>query len=220
MDEYKILMEYEKAKQNGTLPEMPETLDVKCRELINEAFGCARRRARAKRIGRAVVKAAMVVLILFGLSTTMVLSVDAFRVPVLNYLVGRNEKYTSINSGQILYTESSTLDKVIRRINEDIPEGYALINSFSTDIQYSVVYQNNEKHVIQFTCSKENCIIKVDTEDTAYISLAFGEFAAVFSEKKGYKLMWIDDQIDTLCTLYVDGMSEEAFWEYAYWLIS
>ena len=109
MEEYKILTEYEEAKQNGTMPEMPEELDAKCRDLIDETFGCARCRARVKRIGAAVAKAAMVVLILLGLSTVTVLSVDAFRVPVLNFLIGRNEKYTSIIFNQLVSLRSCFL---------------------------------------------------------------------------------------------------------------
>ena len=220
MEEYKILKEYEEAKHKGTLPEMPEELEAKCRDLIDEAFGSARRRARVKRIGAAVAKAAMVVLILLGLSTVTVLSVDAFRVPVLNFLIGRNEKYTSINSGEIVYTEQNTLENVIQRVNRFIPEGYEQISCVSMDAQYSVVYQNTHNHVIYFTYTKESCTINIDTEDTSYTSLDFGDFSAVFSKKDGCRLIWVDTQSQVSCTLFADGMEESAFWEFAYLLIN
>ena len=220
MDEFKILREFEEAKEDGTLPEMPEALDTKCRELIDEAFGSTRRRARVEHIGTAVKRAAMVVLILFGLSSALVLSVDAFRVPVLNYLVGRNEKYTSISSGEIVYTEQNTLENIIQRVDSFIPEGYEQISSVQVELQYSVAYQNSAKNVIYFTYTQESCSINIDTEDTSYVSLDFGEFHAVYSDKTGHQLVWIDDQTNAVCTLFSNGMTEEAFWEYAYLLIS
>lgn len=220
MEEYKILKEYEEAKQNGTLPEMAEELDAKCRDLIDEAFGNDRHRAGLKRIGTVVVKAAMVVLILFGLSSVTVLSIDAFRVPVLNYLVGRNGKYTSISSGEIVYAEQNTLKNVIQRVNSVIPEGYEQISSISMDAQYSVVYQNANNHVIYFTYTKESCTLNIDAEDASCTSLNFGDFPAVFSETNGCKLIWEDTQSNATCTLFADGMEEGAFWEFAYLLIS
>lgn len=220
MDEYKILREFEEAKEDGTLPEMPEALDTKCRELIDEAFGSTRRRARVEHIGTAVKRAAMVVLILFGLSSALVLSVDAFRVPVLNYLVGRNEEYVSINSGEIVYPKQTTLKDVIQRVNSSIPEGYEQISCVQLESQYSVAYQDSDNHVIIFSYAAEYCNIGIDTENTAYASMEFGDFSAVFSRKDGCRLIWEDTQSKVFCMLFADGMDETEFWEFAYLLIS
>lgn len=220
MEDIKIIKDYEEAMANGSLPEMPEALDEKCRELIEEAFIQLPCRSASKHIRASFARAAVVVLLLFGLSTVMVLSVDAFRVPVLTFLLNQREKYVSINSEQIIKPESSTSDKVIRRVNEYIPVGYELISCVSGDAQYSVAYQNPDKHVIYFTCAEENCNIHIDTEDTSYHALDFGDYTAVFSKKDGYMLIWIDDQADAVYTLFADGMTEEVFLEFAYFLIS
>lgn len=220
MDEYKILREFEEAKEDGTLPEMPEALDTKCRELIDEAFGSTRRRARAKSIGAVVTKVAMVVLILLGLSSAQVLSVDAFRVPVLNYLVGRNEKYSSIYAGEDFYIEQDKLDNIIQRVNSFIPEGYEQISCVQFESQYLIAYQDSYNHVIIFSYAAEYCNIGIDTENTAYASMEFGDFSAVFSRKDGCRLIWEDTQSKVFCMLFADGMDETEFWEFAYLLIS
>lgn len=109
MEISKVLKDYEAAKENGCLPQMPDALDQKCRKLIEEAFVQPPCRSGSKRIGASLARAAVVVLIMFGLSTVMVLSVDAFRVPVLNFLLDSSGKYNTI----VLYPNTSQAATVI-----------------------------------------------------------------------------------------------------------
>ena len=219
MDEYKIVKEYEEAKKNNTLPEMPEPLDAKCRELIDEAFGCTKRRTWAKRVGTAIAKAAMVVLILLGLSTVMVLSVDAFRVPVLNFLMDAGGKYATVTSNDIFSTEDDSVDKIISRFNEFIPYGYDLVSCVSSNMKYAAAYQDSDQHVIFLARDAEECIPNVDAEGIEFVSLDFGEYPAVFSEEKGYRLIWLDTRSNAVYTLFATGLTADAFWEFAYSLI-
>ena len=219
MEEYKILKEYEEAKQNGTLPEMPEELDAKCRDLIDEAFGSARRRARVKRIGAAVAKAAMVVLILLGLSTVTVLSVDAFRVPVLNFLIDKSGKYGTVVIGGDTSQDSSTPDSVEEWFDKAVPAGYWLENKYSSSFQESITYSNDEGHLLRLLIESSESRIAVDTENIEFAPVEFGDHSAVFGEKNGYHLMWLDSENQVIYHLWASHLTETEFWHLAYALI-
>ena len=219
MEEYKILKEYEEAKQNGTLPEMPEELEAKCRDLIDEAFGSARRRARVKRIGTAVAKAAMVVLILLGLSTVTVLSVDAFRVPVLNFLIDESGKYGTVVIGGDTSQDSSTPDSVQEWFEAVIPVGYQLDSRYIFSSQESITYSNDEGHILCLIIEYGENDTNVDTEDLEFVPVEFGDYSAVFWEKNGYHLMWLDSDNQVIYHLWASHLTETDFWHLAYALI-
>lgn len=219
MEEYKILKEYEEAKQNGTLPEMPEELDEKCRDLIDEAFGSARRCAGLKRIGAAAAKAAMVVLILLGLSTVTVLSVDAFRVPVLNFLIDKSGKYGTVVIGEDTPQLTSDPDSVEELFEKAVPEGYRLDNRFLDDSQGSITYINEEGHVLSLAIDSTENSMKVDTEGIEFVPVEFGEYSATFWEKNGYHLMWLDSEKQVVYRLWASHLTENDFWHLAYALI-
>ena len=219
MEEYKILKEYEEAKQNGTLPEMPEELDAKCRDLIDEAFGSARCRSRLKRIGAAVAKAAMVVLILLGLSTVTVLSVDAFRVPVLNFLIDESGKYGAVVIGGDSSQLASDPDSVEEMFEKAIPAGYWLDNRFLDDSQGSITYTNEEGHFLSLAIDSAENSMKVDTEGIEFTPVEFGDYSAVFWEKNGYHVMWLDSEKQMVYRLWASHLTENDFWHLAYALI-
>ena len=220
MEEYKIFKEYEKAKQNDTLPEMPEELDAKCRALIDEAFGRARRRARVKRIGAAVAKAAMVVLILLGLSTVTVLSVDAFRVPVLNFLIDESGKYGAVVIDGNTSQRVSDPDSVEKWFEAVIPKGYRLDNRFLVDSEGSITYTNEEGHILRLMLNSSESGANVDTESVELIPVEFGNYSAVFWKKNGYHLMWLDNEKQVVYRLWASHLTETEFWHLAYALIA
>ena len=220
MEEYKILKEYEEAKQNGTLPEMPEELDAKCRDLIDEAFGSARCRAGVKRIGAAVAKAAMVVLILLGLSTVTVLSVDAFRVPVLNFLIDKSGKYGAVVIGEDALQHTSDPDSIEEWFEAVIPVGYRLENIYSSPFQEIITYSNDESHILRLVIDNSESSINVDTENIDFTPVEFGDYSAFFWEKNGYHLMWLDSEKQVVYRLWANGLNKSQFLQLANTLIT
>jgi len=220
MEEYKILKEYEDAKRSGTLPEMPDALDEKCREIIDEAFGCTGRRTKARRVGKVIARAAMVVLILLGLSTTMVLSVDAFRVPVLNYLIDESGTYGSIVIGEDTSPNTSAPDSVEEWFEAVIPAGYQLDSLNLVSSQGSITYANEEGHLLRLMIDSSESSIEVDTENVEFIPVEFGDYSAIFWEKNGCHLMWLDNDNQKIYRLWASHLSENDFWQLANGLIT
>lgn len=219
MEEYKILKEYEDAKRSGTLPEMPDALDEKCREIIDEAFGSTRRRTKARRVGKAIAKTAMVVLILLGLSTVMVFSVDAFRVPVLNFLIDESGKFGAVVIGEETSKNSWAPDSVEEWFKSVIPAGYQLDSQQLFSSYGSITYANEEGHFLRLMIDSSESSIAVDAETINFAPVEFGDYSAVFWEKNGYHLMWLDNNNQKIYRLWASHLSKNDFWKLAYTLI-
>lgn len=220
MDEYKILKEYEQAKQNGTLPEMPEELDEKCRELIEEAFTQPPCCSRSKHISASIVRVAVVVLLLFGLSTAMVLSVDAFRVPVLNFLLDHSGKFGTVVLDLNTQQEATFTVSIADRFDTHIPVGYRLTNRDLFSTHGCITYENDSGHLLCLLFETDQNQVNVDAEDIEYSPVEFGDYYAVFGEKDGYSLMWLDSENQVIYQLWASDMDKREFWKLAYALIA
>ena len=93
MDDYaeiagsELYDEYCSDLEIGNVEDLPAELDESCQEMIHASF-TAESKAKKNPLNTAlsyVYKAAMVVLAIFGATTVLVVSVDALRVPVLNF---------------------------------------------------------------------------------------------------------------------------------------
>lgn len=222
MDEYaeadgaRLLQEYETAVQNKDLPEIPAELDEKCRKLIEKSFAKQERKMRLKRIRKFAAKAAMVVLTLFGLSTITVLSVDALRIPVLNFLMDQSGRYSTVVFGNNIDKEDVATNSTAIQFENNLPEGYQIVKNSFSGASGTITCEDSSNHIIYLQIAKTDGGLNVDTEGEEYQQQDFGEYAAAFKEKDGYYLMWLDRKSQTVYTLFANGLPIDAFWELAY----
>ena len=225
IDEYandegaRLLQKYEEAKQNGELAEIPDELDAKCRKLINHSFAAQMRRTRLKKLGSSVVKAAVLMVVMLGLSAALVLSVDAFRVPVLNFLMDRSGEYSKVVLDSYNSDEAQEDNWVVERFEKSIPGTYVITKHAITEYHGTVVAEDLDAHVIYLQYETNKSELNVDAEDIEYISVEFGGYHAVSWIKDGFHLMWLDHNSNTLYTLFAEGLDNIAFWKFAYALI-
>ena len=115
MDDYaeiagsELYDEYCSDLEIGNVEDLPAELDESCQEMIHASF-TAESKAKNNLLNTAlshVYKAAMVVLAIFGATTVLVVSVDALRVPVLNFFLTQEERYTIISSDATLHTAAA-----------------------------------------------------------------------------------------------------------------
>lgn len=218
-DGVRLLQEYEDLNRSGELPEIPAELDEKCRKLIKRSFAKQERQLRNKRIRISVAKVAVIALVLLGLSTATVLTVDAFRVPVLNFLQDSSGRYSTVvlepNSSAI----KTDMDHPVERFEQVIPKGYQVISHEFSGPQGTVICKDLNGHIIYLHIAGNECELNVDAENVEYTELDFGEYSAVFWDKEGYTLMWLDSQNQTVYTFYANGVTIDTFWELAYAMI-
>lgn len=221
MDEYaeaegaKLLQEFKELEQAGAIPEIPATLNKKCRQAIDSAFAEQKRKHSLKQISRFAAKAAAIFLVVLGLSTVTVLSVDAFRVPVLNFIVDQSGEFSKVTSSVKVESTTDSVSATIMRFESNLPEGYQVYQKNIGKAMGSIRCTNSQDFVIALEISQTKSDLAVDTEDADFVEVELGDYPAAFQEKNGYQLMWIGEN-EVLYILYANALSLEAFWELAH----
>ena len=215
----RLLREFEEAERNGELPEMPEELDRKCRNLIETSFAKQARGQRLKKIVRMASKAAVYAAVFLGLSTITILSVDALRMPVLNFLMDQSGRYSTVVYQNDPVTEIPEGDPVLARFESNLPEGYRVVDRDIRKANTFIYCENEHSNSMYILGSKTGCGLNVDAEVTEYIDLNFVGCEAVFWAKDGYNLMWLEDSTQIVYTFFSNGLDEADFWEFAYMLV-
>lgn len=215
----RLLREFEEAERNGELPEMPEELDRKCRNLIETSFAKQARGQRLKKIVRMASKAAVYAAVFLGLSTITILSVDALRMPVLNFLMDQSGRYSTVVYQNDPVTQIPEGDPVLARFESNLPEGYQVVDSNIDNANGFIYCENADKRSINLFFTKAVGGLNIDAEVTEYIDLSFCGYEAVFWEKNGHNLMWLDDDSEIVYTLFSNGLDEISFWKSAYILV-
>ena len=139
---------------------MPQELDEQCRRMIRRDSAQNRRRQTARRFGKTAVKAAVAVLVFIGLMTTVVMSVEALRVPVLNFIVEHYEEYISITTNN----ESTTtaIDDPCVLLDDFLPDDYSLVE-YSPDPDYAyILFENTNGEIVTLSFVSPGMAMDID----------------------------------------------------------
>lgn len=221
MDEYaeadgaRLLQEYETAVQNKDLPEIPAELDAKCKQLIDQSFGKRQRRVHFRKVTRGLAKVAVFAFVFLGMVTVTVLSVDALRIPVLNYFF-QQERYSSVSLDDRSKDVEMHGDLDSKIASAPIPEGYELaVKNVDSEGSVYLCYDNSENDVIILTIGPLTGLWNIDTEDTTQTQLSINEYRAIFIERDGYRVIWINSDEELTYELYASNIEENVFIEIA-----
>lgn len=100
MDQYVTAMqESVAAEAEVPLVEIPEELDQKCRRLIKKKLAKKQRKYVAKKLLRFTRTAVLTVVILFGVVGILFTTVEAVRVPIINFFLEQKDGYLEIRGG-------------------------------------------------------------------------------------------------------------------------
>ena len=210
----RLAKEFHEAQENGTLPEIPAALDEKCRALIDKSFAKMERKARLKRIGQATVKAAVILFVVLGVMTTTVMSVDALRIPVINFFIEYNDRYSSISIDQIPDTEGLNSHDVEATLESIVPANYDLLFSeIALDGTGVIIYQEKTGPVISLDIYLSNGEMSFDTENAVQKEVVLLSFNALLIEKDGYRFIWTNPEKDLTYSFFADGLAYEDFWK-------
>ena len=211
MDEYaeeegaRLMAEFEAAQAAGQVPEMPRELDEQCRRMI--------RRDRAKKWGiraarsfrKVAVKAAVAVLVFIGLITTVVMSVDALRVPMLNFFVEYFDTFALISTED--NPEAFNTD-LLSALEGFIPMDYVqTLHSVDTNL-VCTMYENADGETICMEIWPSGASMNIDTEDAECTEIFLGDYKALLIEKHGYQIVWTDD-VGITYVFYASNLSKK-----------
>ena len=222
MDEYaeaegeRLLKEFEEAERRGEVEDIPEELDQKCRQIIHSSFAAKRRKDRATRIGKMLGKVAVVVLLLTGFSTTLVLSVEAFRIPILNYLIKHDIRFSTL-----LFLDDSKdpkedpLESI--DVEDCVPKDFQLEHKKSNpNGGFSYVFLNEECDCITIEITPSTGMINYDAENTQQKPTKVNGHEAVLVYGDGYRIIWMNADGNYVVDVTAEGLLEDEFWKIVY----
>lgn len=226
MDEYaeadgeRLMREYEEAEEKGQVDDIPEDLDKKCRHIIQESFAKHAREKKVRKSLRMLGRVAVLVLVVMGIAATTVLSVDALRVPVLNYILQHTDRYTSISINEQSNTVNDELELIKESLSYCIPEQYELVTENSNTDFLQLLYRDGEDNAISLLVSRDMGQGFVDTEEAEAENVTLNGEEAVLIHKDGLQLIWASSRNGLSYDLYADALEQEVFWEIVYALAS
>jgi len=181
----------------------PVELDKKIKMLINQYY----RKAKIKSIWEITKKVfpriVAVFFAIFLFFTIGVISSEAFRVKLLNFLVQIEKEYTSIDIRNSDF-ESSNLDYSNIPSNwgeiyvpEHVPEGFKIVNTKNLSDVKIIHYEDDNKRFIVFEQSKsEKSNIRVDTENAAVQEVKINDAKGLLVEKNGLiTIVWHNNDL-------------------------
>lgn len=218
MDEYAeaegeaILAEFRAAAEAGELPEFPEALDKACRDTIRKEYARRERRVRFRQLRRAAARVAVAVFAVIGILSTLIMSVEAWRAPILNFLME--------DKGQYMEILQETTDNGVQRneihlaseimFEEMLPSGYERITESITENVTIVVYADANDNFVQLCISPASGEVRLDTEDAVCTEIYLGDYKALLIEElPGCMVFWENSEHGFYYT--VQGTIHEGF---------
>ena len=135
------------------------------------------------------VQIAAAILIFILLSGLTILSVEAWRVRVLNYIIDINEKYTGflIDDGSI--DQSQFPETPGMHLPSYIPDGYTLEKIETSGSFYVVTYENEGGDLIQLKRLPSGSSVGIDSEDAYHEQLLVNDELAYYYFKNDYSTL-------------------------------
>ncbi len=209
-----ILQEYDAASARGEIEPMPEALSDQCRQLIDRAYEKKKTRGICKRIAKAAAMAAVVAMALFGIATATVLSVEALRVPVLNFILDQGGKFAFVNVGYSNPSREKQYKALLKTVQANAPKDYTLTETPATDKPTLLIKMlNSEDEMLVVCVSPESGQTKVDTEGAVIEKVDLNGKTAYLIIEEGLYIIWHDDAKELILSVYAQNLSPDDFWK-------
>lgn len=206
--------------------EIPENLDRACQEKIQIHYKETEKSALLRRTVYRAAKIAAVFAVCIFLSVQLVMSVEAFRIPVLNYVI-RNHPHAI---GYFFRQESAEnrqgMKDLLNQMRSIPPEGYELVKEYSTDHDaeldhnsiLSVFFRNSSGNSVALTTYPASGTIMHDTKDAQVQETTINGLDATYLlHKDGTQTMlWMDPNQSRMYEVNASEMDETSFLRYVY----
>lgn len=199
--------------------EIPEALDKKCRKLIREKLSKERRVRFAKKAMHFTVATASCVVMLFGVVGILFTTVEAVRIPIINFFLAQKNGYVEVSSVPA-HVGANTPDNgqdfganadIIAQLATIIPEGYSITEYTTTKGGgFAVLFENDSSESIYFFADSATKELRVDDEHAEFTTkLRILSHEALLIEKDGYQLVWFDEDSSRLYQLSASALTRE-----------
>ena len=212
LDVAQLLKEYEEAEEKEELPNVPRTLDKRCSEIIKREFIKKNQKKRFVRISKALSRVAVITLMLIGLGTVSVLSVKAWREPVLRLVLETFDRYTTVGMEGEGSQGSKTPEDVIEKLSEVMPPDYKLVYKRVQQGRCLLRYIGQNGEIVNLIASTYRHGFYFDTESTDGTQHQVNGYDVILVNKNGLKALCLNEGQELLIELSTVNISEKTFW--------
>ncbi len=189
----------------------PAELDSRCRFLIKKECARHRRKQCVTSIVKGLRYVAALAVAALSLFSLLFITVEAFRVPIINYYIEQNDGHWDL-SGQGNY--SPEMPNYSLEINDPlaglVSEEYQLVITEGESLQkLTAIYEDVSGRQVFFSCEPGNSLVSIDSEGAERSEMCkIGDCDAVLVIKNGVRLAWIHEETSTIFTLIADDLTE------------
>ncbi len=209
--------EFQAAQAAGKEPDAPKRED---RKLSRGSKGQNRQKDFLQRLGNGLKHVAVIFLVLVCFLSPLILSVEAFKIPVLNYIVALEKKFSGFNFGDNEYLTQEQEEVVELILSEPCPEGYRyLTHRAGINEKVRIDFEHNGNNSLKILIYPSEGQVNIDTEDVNQVPMKIHDYEAIYLQKEGHRLMWMDAERALIFDLRAFELGTEDFWKYAHRLL-
>lgn len=159
-----LIREAEEARNDPQYAPSPEAAR-RFNKMVNKYFRERKFRAVTNKASKIIKAAGIIVLVFVTMFTVAFISVDAFRVQILNFLVTFENKYTSVKLDESEPFENITAGLSDTYAPSYIPKGYKIVEIWDMMSIKTIKYINSEEKDITFMEFDSTGNYNIDTEN-------------------------------------------------------
>lgn len=193
----------------------PEALDIKCKSLFKKEAAKQKRLTLWKHTKRTLKVAAAFAIAVMTLFSALFVSVDAFRVKVINFYIENKNGYWSISGNQNTPQNDNTAENVEFDINDPlkglIPDDYVLTTISNSDPQrITATYERSSTDKIRLLVFPYDMTLHIDSENAnSSKEIKILEHDGILSQK-GHtsQIAWCNKATGIMYTIFSNSMEE------------
>lgn len=196
MDEYaeeegaRLRKEFEEAQAAGEVSDTSDALDEKCLQMIHRDFAKKRSKDNVRKFIRMTSKVAVAVMVFLGIVTTTVMSVDALRIPMFNFIIEYFDGFAAISTQD---QQAPDIEDPYSVLESLIPNDYKQTQYSANSSMQFAVYKNTTGSIISFDIISDGAYMNIDTEEAEHSEVFLSDYKAILISKNGYQIIWTDD---------------------------
>lgn len=191
--------------------EFPPELEKRCRALIEKEYAKSKSEKRRKDVVRFLQKAAILVVALLSLSSVLFMTVEAFRLPVINFFVEKTDRYWQMTANPeenivpVNYDPENPLDGIIPAVFE--------LTSLSGSVEACDLiaeYRDGDTANITLFVNVSFGSLQVDGENAAVTDTKVaGHDARLYVEGNIVRLAWLDENVSRAFGINAGNVTED-----------
>lgn len=191
--------------------EFPPELEKRCLELIQKEQTKKKWKVLSRQSLRALRNVAAVVVVLLGLCSVLFVTVEAFRLPIMNFFIEKTDSYWQLSG-------APNTDKIPEVFNPEdpldgiIPDDFLLADmkgAWGTAC-YAATYSNENGAAFSFEALASTGKSQIDSEDAQVTpTKLLGHDAKISSEGNTIQIAWLDENRSMIFKISAIYVSEE-----------